>query len=257
MASRQINLFAPATIGRIAVGDDLVAVIAAALARESMALVDGDIVIVAQKIVSKAEGRLVRIEHIKPSTRALELHQITGKDARIVELILHESRTVIHAGKDLLIVEHRLGHIMANAGIDRSNIEASPADDGIVLLLPEDPDASARRIREGLGRLGGARIGVIVSDSFGRPWRMGTVGVAIGLSGPAGMVDRRGDPDLFGRPLQSTEIGLADALASAAVLVMGEASEGCPVVVVRGFEWEDAGQTSRDLLRPSNKDVFR
>jgi coenzyme F420-0:L-glutamate ligase/coenzyme F420-1:gamma-L-glutamate ligase len=257
MAAPAISLLVPATMPRIGAGDDLAGEILAALQREGIGLVGGDILVVAQKVVSKAEGRLRRLEGIVPSGRALELAAATGKDARLVEVILQESKAVVRTGDNLLIVEHRLGHIMANAGVDRSNVDAAVDDDGVVLLLPEDPDRSARALRQNLAAATGARLGVIISDSFGRPWRMGTVGVAIGVAGPASLVDRRGDPDLFGRPLQVTEVGFADAIASAAVLAMGEGREGRPVVVVRGIEWRDSDQTARAVLRPRDRDVFR
>lgn len=257
MPSPSISLLTLETIPHIEEGDDLAAVILAALGREGVALCDGDIVVIAQKIVSKAEGRLRRLDGIERSDRAMALQEETGKDARLIELILQESNAIIRTNENLLIVEHRLGHIMANAGIDRSNIDANVADDDVVLLLPEDPDRSAREIRRRLSDAAGARIGIVISDSFGRPWRMGTVGVAIGVSGPASVIDRRGDPDLFGRPLQVTEIGFTDAIASAAVLVMGEGDEGRPVVIFRGLEWQDSDQSARDVLRPREKDIFR
>lgn len=257
MSSRPISILALATIPGIAAGDDLAATICAALHREGHALAEGDIVVIAQKIVSKAEDRLRRLGDIVPSDRAIELSRITGKDPRLVEWILRESRSVVRTGENLLIVEHRLGHIMANAGIDRSNVDTDIEDEEVALLLPEDPDGSARRIRQGLEEAARARIGVIISDSFGRPWRMGTVGVAIGVSGPPSLIDRRGDPDLFGRKLQVTEVAFADAVAAAAVLAMGEADEGRPVVIVRGLAWRESDQGATDVLRPREKDVFR
>jgi coenzyme F420-0:L-glutamate ligase/coenzyme F420-1:gamma-L-glutamate ligase len=252
-----ISILALQTIPSIQAGDDLADAIRGALEREALALSDGDIVVVAQKIVSKAEGRIRRLEGIVPSARAEELHEITGKDPRLIELMLQESVAVIRAAPNLLILEHRLGHIMANAGMDRSNVDADVFDEDVVLLLPENPDRSARRIRDRLSAMLKTHLGVVISDSFGRPWRLGTVGVAIGVTGPASVIDRRGDPDLFGRALQVTEIGHADAIASAAVLAMGEGSEGRPVVILRGLDWQESGQTARDALRPRESDVFR
>jgi coenzyme F420-0:L-glutamate ligase/coenzyme F420-1:gamma-L-glutamate ligase len=238
--------------------DDLCVEILAALEREGAALEEGDIVVVAQKVVSKAESRCIRLDGVEPSARAEGLARVTGKDPRLVEAVLGESREVLRARRNVLIVEHRLGHIMANAGIDRSNLDAAPTDEGAALLLPEDPDRSARELRARLeAAAAGTRVGVIISDSFGRPWRRGTTGSAIGVAGPPVVVDRCRDADLYGRPLQITEIGFADAVASAAVLAMGEGDEGCPVVVVRGLEWSDAGQDARDGLRARDEDMFR
>lgn len=246
-----------ATLPDVAPGDDLAALILAALERESIRLEEGDIVVIAQKIVSKAEGRIRRFSDIHPSEEAIRLARVTSKDPRLVELVLQESSAILRAADNLLIVEHRLGHVMANAGIDRSNVNADPEEDGIALLLPEDPDASARQIREELARACGIRPGVIISDSFGRPWRMGTVGVAIGAAGPGSLLDRRGDPDLYGRALQVTEVAQADAIAAAAVLAMGEGAEGRPVAIVRGLAWRETAQGARDVLRPRERDMFR
>lgn len=255
--SAAVSIIPLRTLPAVAPGDDLAGMILAALMRESVTLADGDIVVVAQKVVSKAENRLRRLADVEPSAEARKLAESTDKDPRLVELILSESRRVVRAAGSLLIVEHRLGHIMANAGIDHSNVEADQQGSEMVLLLPEDPDASAAGLRGRLSEASNCRIGVVISDSFGRPWRMGTVGVAIGASGPASLVDRRGDPDLYGRTLEVTEIAQADAIAAAAVLVMGEADEGRPVVVMRGLEWRESSQGARDLLRPGEKDLFR
>lgn len=254
---RQLNLIALGGLPRVAPGMDVAALILAAAKRDGMTWQEGDIVVIAQKIVSKAEARLVRVTDVVASGRAHELAERTGKDARLVELILRESNEVVRERMNVLIVEHRLGHVMANAGIDRSNVDAAPEDESTVLLLPEDPDRSARQIRTKLQDAKGVRLGVIISDSFGRPWRLGTVGVAIGVAGPPALLDRRGAPDLFGRPLQITEVGHADAIAAAAVLLMGEADEGAPVVVVRGCQWSETDQTAHNLLRPRGQDLFR
>ncbi|MBB3770219.1 coenzyme F420-0:L-glutamate ligase/coenzyme F420-1:gamma-L-glutamate ligase [Angulomicrobium tetraedrale] len=233
-------------------GDDLAGLIAAALDRAGLVLRDGDVLVVAQKIVSKAEGRRVALADVTPTARAGALAQEVGKDARLVELILRESRRVVRQSPGVLIVEHRLGLVMANAGIDQSNVE-----DGFALLLPEDPDASAERLRARLVPDAAMRIGIVINDSFGRPWRRGTVGTAIGAAGLPALVDRRGEADLFGRPLQVTMIALADEIAAGASLLMGPAAEGLPVVLLRGVPWYAPFSPARALLRPENEDLFR
>jgi coenzyme F420-0:L-glutamate ligase/coenzyme F420-1:gamma-L-glutamate ligase len=184
------------------------------------------------------------------------LAPIVHKDPRLIELVLRESRRVVRCAKDVLIVEHRLGFIMANAGIDQSNV-ADPADGEFALLLPEDPDASAARLRERLRVLTGSGPGIVISDSFGRPWRVGTVGVAIGCAGVAATLDLRGRTDLFGRTLRVTVVGHADELAAAASLLMGQASEARPVVLVRGLAPQTPHQAAASLLRPATQDLFR
>lgn len=238
-------------------GSDLPRELKAALDRGGVGLERGDIVVVAQKIVSKVEGRTFELGAFTPGARAIELAAVTGKDPRLVEAILAESVSVLRARRDVLIVEHRLGHIMANAGIDQSNVGNGAGDDEIILLLPLDPDASADALRRALDPDGTLQLGVIISDSFGRPWRNGTTGVAIGTAAVPALDDRRGLPDLFGRALQVTEVGFADAVAAAAVMVMGEGAEGCPAVVVRGMKWSPTAQTSRNLLRDPSRDMFR
>lgn len=236
-------------------GDDLASLIVEAGHRAELTLSNEDIILIAQKIVSKAEDRFVRLAGVTPSARARELAEITGKPAAQVEVILWDTAEVIRARKNLLIVEHRLGFISANAGVDHSNV--SPEED-VLLRLPADPDASARSIRAGLEALLGVRPPVLIIDSHGRPWRLGTVGVTIGLSGLAPVQDLRGAPDLFGDPLQITEVGLADQLAAAASLVMGQAAEGCPVVIARGVTFTpDETAAAADGLRPKTMDVFR
>ncbi|TVQ55338.1 MAG: coenzyme F420-0:L-glutamate ligase [Rhodobacteraceae bacterium] len=237
-------------------GDDLAALACAAASGGGVAFEDGDIVVFAQKIVSKAEGRTIRLDRVKPSPRARELAEATEKDPRLVEAVLAESVEVLRAKPGVLVVEHRLGHVMANAGVDRSNLDAEN-DEEVALLLPLDPDRSAAALRARLQAEIGRRVGVIVSDSFGRAWRRGVVGVALGVAGPPAVIDRRGDPDRSGRPLQVTEVGFADAVAAAAVLAMGEGAEGTPVVVVRGVDWPESAQTARDGLRPRAQDLFR
>ncbi len=213
----------------------------------------GDVIAVAQKAVSKAEGRTVRLSSVTPSREALELSQRIDKDPRIVELVLRESVKILRAQPGLLIVEHRLGFVMANAGIDASNV----GGDDRVILLPENPDQSARNLASNIERRSGAKVGIVITDSWGRPWRLGTVGFAIGLAGLPGVVDMCGEPDLDGRPLQATAIGIADEIAAAASLVMGQAAEGQPVVVVRGLPSYANTQDASDIIRPPDDDLFR
>jgi coenzyme F420-0:L-glutamate ligase/coenzyme F420-1:gamma-L-glutamate ligase len=217
---------------------------------------DGDALVVAQKIVSKAEGRYVDVATVRPSERAIVLAAKVDKDPRFVEVVLSESKRVVRHRPGLLIVEHRLGFVMANAGIDHSNI--APEDGSQrVLLLPVDPDGSAQALRQHLMGVFGVGIAVIVSDSFGRPWRKGTVGVALGVAGLPAFVDLRGHPDLFGRELLVTETGFADEIAAAAGLLMGQADEAMPMVLVRGLAWSAPDQPAAALVRPAEHDLFR
>lgn len=235
-------------------GDDLAGLIQAGLDRAAITLQDGDILVLAQKIVSKAEGRMVRLVDVEPGAGAQALALETQKDPRLVELILRESREVVRQRPGLIVVEHRLGFVCANAGIDHSNVAEG---DDCYLLLPEDPDASAARLRTSLEAASGARLGVAIIDSHGRAWRTGTAGVTIGLAGLPGLVDLRGEPDLFGYELQVSEVGAADELAAAASLVMGQAAEGTPVVHVRGFPYPLREAALPELLRERDKDMFR
>lgn len=235
-------------------GDDLPALLLNALSRQGLDFVDGDILVLAQKIVSKAENRLVYLPDLAVSDRAAALAAGTGKDPHLVQAILDESRAVLRSRPGLIVVEHRLGFVCANAGIDHSNVRGS---DDWVLLLPEDPDRSAAGIRTALEAASGARIGVIIIDSHGRAWRMGVVGVAIGVSGFPALVDRRGDSDLFGYRLRVTQIGLADEIAAGASALMGQADEGRPVVHVRGLPYPLREGSLAELLRPADQDLFR
>lgn len=237
-------------------GDDLAALIAAAFAENDLALREGDVVVVAQKIVSKSEGRLVDLATVAPSPRAIALAGEVGKDPRLVEAILSESVRVVRKRPGLLIVEHRLGFVMANAGVDQSNV-AAPDERQCVLLLPENPDASAASLRERLRMLTGASVGVVINDSFGRAWRRGTVGVALGVAGLPALIDLRGRLDLFGRTLEVSVIGFADEIAAAASLLMGQADEGRPVVLVRGLAWSASASPAASLVRPAEEDLFR
>lgn len=243
------------SLGRIGPGDDLAEALADAVESEGLELRPSDILVVSHKIVSKAEARHRRLEDVSPSDRARELAEVTKKDPRLIELVLSECRDVLRAKRDVIVVETRLGHIVANAGIDRSNTGSSGAE--TYVLLPEDPDASARAIRQGLAERLGSAPGVIVSDSFGRPWRLGTTGVAIGTAGPAPLVDLRGRHDMDGKRLETSEVAFADSVASAAVMVMGEADEACPAAIVRGLSWNESHDPSTAILRPADRDMFR
>ena len=242
------------TIPLIEAGDDLADLIVDALRDAGIGPVDGDILVLAQKIVSKTEGRQVLLAAIDPSAEAVKLARETDKDPRLVELILRESSAVIRTAPGVIIVRHRLGIISANAGIDQSNINHAKGDSA--LLLPENPDRSALRLREALQQEFGKDLGVIVSDSMNRPWRLGTVGYAIGSAGVTVLEDRRGDTDIFGRELKVTMSNLADSIATAAMLVMGETSERVPAALVQGLSMVDSTQAARDSIRPLAEDLF-
>jgi coenzyme F420-0:L-glutamate ligase/coenzyme F420-1:gamma-L-glutamate ligase len=235
-------------------GDALDAVLAHALARNDVTLADGDLVAVCQKIVSKAEDRYVALDTVTPGQRALELAARCGKDARLVEVVLGESTRVVRCVKDVLIVRHRLGFVVANAGVDQSNIEGAGSR---ALLLPEHPDRSAERLRDALRERLGVRVAVVITDSFGRAWRLGVCGTCIGCAGLIALVDARGRLDRFGRALRVTQIAVGDALAAAAALAMGEADEGRPIVIVSGVPPEFLGDGSgAQLIRPPETDLF-
>ena len=216
-------------------GDDIAALIADALQRSGLTLQSGDVLVIAQKIVSKAEGRLVALASVTPSARAQTLAAEVDKDPRLVELILQESTEVVRHRKNVLVVAHRNGYVLANAGIDASNVGEGD-DDSHVLLLPEDCNRSCREIRRRLAERTGVEIAVVINDSLGRAWRNGTVGTALGAAGPPALLDLAGTPDLFGRKLRTTEVGIADEIAAAASLLMGQAGEGTPVVLLRGLK---------------------
>jgi len=251
-------------------GDDLADIVVGAIEKNDLSIEDRDILVIAQKIVSKAEGRAINLYTVTPSALAIELGTETGKDPRLVELILCESNEVLRTRPGTIIVEHKLGFVCANAGIDHSNVGPPPPEgEGIgvraagdsseewVLLLPKDPDHSAEELRNAIQSRTGERIGVLIIDSHGRAWRNGTVGTAIGLAGMPGLEDLRGRPDLFDFTLRITQVGAADELASAASLVMGQAAEGTPVVHVRGFPYELREGSLRELIRPKDQDLFR
>ncbi len=237
-------------------GDDLGAITAEAFAANGLVPEHDDVLVVAQKIVSKAEGRYVDVATVQPSERAIALAVELDKDPRFVEVVLGESKRVVRHRPGLLIVEHRLGFVMANAGIDHSNIPTEDEADR-VLLLPQDPDASAASLQQHIIDTFGVRIGVVISDSFGRPWRKGTVGIAIGAAGLPAVIDMRGQPDLFGRELLVTETGFADEIAAAAGLLMGQADEALPMVLVRGLRWSAPEAPAAALVRPAEHDLFR
>ena len=235
-------------------GDELAGIILSALKSSALMLETGDILVLAQKIVSKAEGRLVDLKTVSPSPAALELAAKSQKDPRMAELLLRESNAILRVRPGSVIVEHRLGFVCANAGIDQSNVAGS---DEWALLLPENPDQTAAEIRAKLEETSGQQIGVLIIDSHGRAWRIGTVGTTIGLSGLPALVDLRGQPDLSGYTLKITVLGAADELAAAASLMMGQAAEGTPVVHVRGFPYPLREGSLKELLRPKEQDMFR
>ncbi len=251
-----LTLLALEGVPMVRPNDDLAAIVDDAIAAIGETLDDGDIIVVAQKIVSKAEGRIVDLRDIVPSDQAITLAKSVEKDPRHVEVILRESRAVVREKPGVLIVENNLGLIMANAGVDHSNVE-SDAPDETVLLLPADPDASAEQLRQGLAARMGASVGVIVNDSVGRPWRVGTTGLAIGVAGLPAVVDLRGDTDLYGRELRVSEQAVADELAAAASLLQGQGAEGKPVVLIRGFTSDAPKQPATAALRPAEQDMFR
>jgi coenzyme F420-0:L-glutamate ligase / coenzyme F420-1:gamma-L-glutamate ligase len=246
-------------------GDNLADIVFNALQANHIALEDNDILVFAQKIVSKAEGRALNLATVRPSQHAFELAAQTDKDPRFVELVLQESKEILRTRPGTIIVEHKLGFVCANAGIDHSNVDPPLIEgegqglraDEWVLLLPEEPDHSAELIRKGIISKTGKQIGILIIDSHGRAWRNGTVGVAIGVAGLPGLQDLRGQPDLFGFTLRITQVGVADELAAAASLVMGQAAEGTPVIHVRGFPYSLREGSLKELIRPKEQDLFR
>lgn len=243
-------------IPEISPGDDLAAIIGQALRDADLILEDTSVLVVAQKVVSKAEGRLVDLARVTPTPRATELARLTGKDSRLVELVLEESSDVLRAVPGVMIVRHRLGYVMANAGIDQSNLPDN-ASGQHALLLPRDPAASARALSAGLETRQGTHPGIIISDSFGRPWRNGVVNVALASAGVPALIDQRSGTDRHGRTLHNTLIAHADAIAAGAALVMGEAGEGMPVAVVSGLSWSDTVVDASALIRPLESDLFQ
>lgn len=250
-----IGLIAVPGVPAIRPGDDLARILGDALERAALTPRDGDVLVVTHKVVSKAEGRYVALAEITPSPRARELAAATGKDAALVEVILSEARAILRHRPGLIIAEHRLGVVIANAGVDHSNVEGGAGER--VLLLPRDPDASSAALRHALQERFGAKLAVVVSDSAGRAWRNGVVGLALGAAGLPALLDLRGRRDLEGRPLRVTQVGLADEIASAAQLLMGEADEGRPAVLLRGLAWDGPPLPAAALVRAPELDLFR
>lgn len=256
MKAASICVTALEGVPEITPGRELDEVLALALQHNDITLAENDAVVFCQKVVSKSENRYVELASIAPGSRALELAAICGKDARLVELVLSQSAEVVRCVKDVLIVRHQLGFVVANAAIDQSNI---PGGGERALLLPEHPDRSAANIRADIQRRLGVKVGVLISDSFGRPWRIGVSGVGIGCAGMRAVIDERGRTDRFGRELQVTQIAVADQLAAAAVMAMGEADEGRPIVVVSGLpsRYFDNDLPAAALVRPREQDLFK
>ena len=247
-----IQLFPVTGLPIIHPGDDLSVLLREAL--QPMRPQPGDMLVVTSKIVSKAEGRFFNLRDVTPSAQAVDLGEKTLKDPRLVELILQESEAVSRFAPTVLITQHKLGFVSANAAIDHSNTSVDP---DIVLLMPIDPDATARRLRQALQTAFGCDLGIVIADSHGRPHRLGTVGVAVGVAGLPGVEDWRGRPDLFGFKLQHTEIGLADMIASAATLALGQAAEGVPAVLVRGVTHTERAGSAAEINRPAHMNLYR
>jgi coenzyme F420-0:L-glutamate ligase/coenzyme F420-1:gamma-L-glutamate ligase len=251
-ASGTLNLFVIPGLPEILRRDNVAKLIVEASRLAGIAFESGDVIVIAQKIVSKAEGRTVQLSTVKPSAEAISIAQSVQNDPRMVEVILRESRRIVRKGPHALIVETRHGFVCANAGVDRSNV---PGDE-VVTLLPRDPDGSARLLAASFRRLTGKRVAVIISDTFGRPWRLGLTNVAIGAAGVPVLIDLRGTPDRAGKPLHATILAVADELAAAAGLVMGKAA-GTPVVVIRGYRYRPVLEPAASIIRPASEDLFR
>jgi coenzyme F420-0:L-glutamate ligase/coenzyme F420-1:gamma-L-glutamate ligase len=249
----KIEVFGVKGIPMVKPGDNIARLLVKALKTSGVKLENGDIIVVSQVIVSKAEGRMVKLKDVKPGLKARVMAEKLGKEAEVVELILREALEVLRFRNGHLITRTRHGYVCANSGVDLSNVSGGDA----ATLLPSDPDLSARKIRSEIYRLTGKRVAVIISDTFGRPFRLGQINVALGVSGMKPIHDRRGEKDLFGRELQVKEIAVADELASAAELVMGEADEGIPIAVIRGYKYEASRRPGgKQLIRPRDKDLF-
>jgi coenzyme F420-0:L-glutamate ligase/coenzyme F420-1:gamma-L-glutamate ligase len=255
VSAPQLNLMSLPGIPIIQPGDDLPALILNSLKAAEITLQSGDVLVVTSKIVSKAEGRRLDLRTITPSARAVEIAQTANKDPRLVEVVLSEAAEISRMAPNVLITRHRLGFISANAGIDHSNV--GPDGEDWILLLPVDPDGSAARIRSALFAATGVEIGIVLSDTHGRPHRLGNTGIAIGVAGLPALLDLRGHDDLFGRKLQYTDIGVADEIAAAADLLSGQAGEGLPVTLVRGLRLPSVNGRAADLIRPVQMDLFK
>lgn len=254
--THELTLIALPGIPSVQPGDDVAALLLDAVNEAGISLQDGDILVIAQKIISKAEDRLVELSAVSPGEEAEEVALVTGKNPRLVELILQESDEISRMAPGILIVRHRLGFTSANAGIDRSNVAQDEAEVQ-VLLLPFDPDLSAAEIGRAVQERANVQVGVVISDSHGRPFRNGTTGVAIGVAGIPALWNRRGELDLYGYRLQHTDVGVGDEIAAAAGLLMGQGAEGLPVVIVRGLDLPEEDGKARDLVRSPEKDLYR
>lgn len=257
--NRRIALIAVPDVPLIQAGDDLAKILFDCLSRARLTLESGDVLVVAQKIVSKAEGRVVDLTAVTPSEQALELATRCEMEPQLIEVILRESREVLRVRRrpGILVVEQRNGFICANAGVDRSNVNQAPDAHELVALLPEDPDASAEALRRGLRELTGHEVAVIINDSHGRAFRNGVIGTAIGVAGLEPVIDEIGWPDLYGYRLQRTAVAQADELAASASLLMGQSNEGIPAVIIRGAPVQSGEGTMRNLIRPAEEDMFR
>jgi len=254
----KLELFAFESFPEVEAQASLTELILQSASENSFIWENGDILVLAQKVVSKAENRIVNLESVTPGSKAQQYARVTGKDPRLVELILSESKKVLRTRGGLIIVQHKLGFICANAGIDHSNVKGLDGNfENWVLLLPDDPDKSAANIRHSIEKMTNKRIGVIIIDSHGRPWRRGIVGISIGISGVPGVIDKRGAVDRFGYQLRVTEIGAADEIAAASSILMGQADEGRPVVVVRGIPYELREGSLSEMIRDEQDDLFR
>ena len=256
MPSLSYSLLAISGVPLVNPGDDLTTIILDSLTKNNIALDDNDVLVVAQKIVSKAEGQLVNLDEVSPGPEALKLAEDIDKDPRLVELVLSESVRIVRTKPGVLVVEHHSGIVMANAGIDHSNVNDAQ-DAAYVTLLPRDANKSAKELCEALSNSTGKKIAVIINDSVGRPWRKGTVGIAIGSAGITPLVDLRGNKDLFGNVLQVSETADADSLASAACLLMGEGADASPLVLIRGHTLVENNEDTRVLIRDAENDMFR
>ena len=257
MSARRLTLSTIDGIPLVRPGDDLASLLLDALSSSGDSLEDGDILVIAQKIFSKAQDRYVSIADVTPSAEAEKLAIEVDKDPRIVELILSESSEVVRHRPGVLIVAHKLGFVMANAGIDASNVAEGGEDDDRVLLLPVDPDGDCADLRAEIKDRAGAEVAVIMNDSVGRAWRSGTTGIAIGVAGMPAILDLRGDDDLFGRELKVSIVGIADELAAAASILQGQAAEGAPAVIIRGYSVDGEHMTGKALIRDKDEDLFR
>lgn len=253
----QVTLTALPGIPMVQPGDDVARLILSGLARVGIELADSDILVIAHKIISKAEGQLVRVSDVEPSQRAKKLAELTGKEARFIQVVLNEAVRVERARVGVIVTEHRAGWVVANSAIDQSNVQSIDGEQ-YALLLPQDPDASARRLRTQLQTATGATVAVIINDTHGRPFRMGAIGVAIGVAGIVPLMDLRGTEDLFGYTMRSTEVATADEIASAASMLQGQTAQGTPIVHIRGLSFQPSEtETARDLQRPKQMDMFR